>query len=142
MANLNKVMLIGRLTRDPELRKTNSGTSVTEIGLAVNREFTTSDGSRKKETCFVDVVLWAKRAEVAAQYLKKGSPIFIEGRLELDQWTSPDGAKRSRLRVVADGFQFLDSPRANGNQTEAAADPDDGEPQPEPEPEPVGAAAD
>ena len=110
MANLNKVLLIGRLTRDPELRYTQGGTAVTEVGLAVNREFTTADGTRKKETCFVDIVLWARRAEVACQYLKKGSPIFVEGRLELDQWQSPDGQKRSRLRVVADNFQFLDRP--------------------------------
>jgi single-strand DNA-binding protein len=110
MANLNKVLLIGRLTRDPELRYTQGGTAVTEVGLAVNREFTTSDGTRKKETCFVDVVLWARRAEVACQYLRKGSPLFVEGRLELDQWQGPDGAKRSRLRVVADNFQFLDRP--------------------------------
>lgn len=114
MANLNKVLLIGRLTRDPELRYTQGGTAVTEVGLAVNREFTTSDGTRKKETCFVDVVLWARRAEVACQYLRKGSPVFVEGRLELDQWQSPDGQKRSRLRVVADNFQFLDRPGDRG----------------------------
>jgi len=110
MANLNKVLLIGRLTRDPELRYTQGGTAVTELGIAVNREFTTSDGTRKKETCFVDVVMWARRAEVACQYLRKGSPLFVEGRLELDQWQGPDGQKRSRLRVVADNFQFLDRP--------------------------------
>jgi len=134
MANLNKVMLIGRLTRDPELRKTQGGTAVTELGLAVNREFTTADNTRKKETCFVDVVMWARRAEVACQYLKKGSPIFVEGRLELDQWTAPDGSKRSRLRVVADQFQFLDKAPSSGENAEPGEQAPDPAPQPEAEP--------
>lgn len=114
--NVNLVILAGRLTRDPELRHTDGGTAVTEIPLAVNREFTTSDGTRKKETCFTDVVLWARKAEVACQYLKKGMGIYVQGRLELDQWQSPDGKKRSRLRVVADQFQFLDRPANPANK--------------------------
>lgn len=125
MANLNKVLLIGRLTRDPELRYTQGGTAVTEFGIAINREYTTADGTRKKDTCFVDIVLWARRAEVACQYLKKGSPIFVEGRLELDQWQSQEGQKRSRLRVVADNFQFLERAGGGGRPGEdmdAAAD--------------------
>ncbi len=118
--NLNKVFLIGRLTRDPELRYTQTGTAVAEFGLAINRKFTTADGQSREETCFVDVVLWAKRAEVASQYLTKGQPVFVEGRLELDQWQGPDGSKRSRLRVVADNFQFL-SGRGREDDGEAGA---------------------
>ncbi|MCI0341512.1 MAG: single-stranded DNA-binding protein [Planctomycetales bacterium] len=118
--NLNKVFLIGRLTRDPELRYTQTGTAVAEFGLAINRKFTTADGQSREETCFVDVVLWAKRAEVASQYLTKGQPVFVEGRLELDQWQGPDGSKRSRLRVVADNFQFL-SGRGREDDAEGAA---------------------
>jgi single-strand DNA-binding protein len=114
MANLNKVLLIGRLTRDPELRYTQGGTAVSEVGMAVNREWKNDAGEKKKDTCFVDVVLWGRRAEVVCQYLRKGSPLFVEGRLDFDQWQSPDGQKRSRLRVVADNFQFLDSGRGGG----------------------------
>lgn len=107
MANLNKVMLIGRLTRDPELRHTGGGTAVTEIGVAINREWTTSEGDRKKDTTFVDVVCWAKTAENVHKYLGKGSEVFVEGRLELDQWETQGGEKRQKLRVVADWVQFL-----------------------------------
>lgn len=106
MSNLNKVMLMGRLTRDPELRYTPQGSAVTEIGVAINREYTVGT-ERRKETTFVDVTLWKRQAEVVCQYLKKGGPIFIEGRLSLDSWETQDGQKRSRLRVVAENFQFL-----------------------------------
>jgi len=117
MANLNSVHLIGRLTKDPVLRHTNNDTPVTEISLAINREFTVADGTRKKEACFVDIVFWARQAEVVAKHLKTGSEIFVRGRLELDQWTGPDDQKRSRLRVVSEGFQFLDKVKraTNGN---------------------------
>lgn len=111
------MLLIGRLTRDPELRHTQSGTPVCEIGLAVNRVYTKGD-ERKEEVTFVDVVLWQRKAEVAAQYLRKGSPVFIEGRLELDQWTDSDQQKRSRLRVVADFMQFLEK-RSGGDADDA-----------------------
>lgn len=107
MANLNKVFLIGRLTRDPELRYTQGGTAVAEFGLAINRSYTTSSGEKREETTFVDIIVWRRRAELVCEYLSKGSPIFIEGRLELDAWETPDGQKRSKLRVVADNFQFL-----------------------------------
>ena len=108
MANLNKVMLIGNLTRDPDVRYTPKGTAVTEIGLAVNRNFTTDDGERREDTTFVDVTVWGRQAEVIGQYMKKGRPIFIEGRLQLDTWDDKEtGAKRSKLRVVAESFQFL-----------------------------------
>jgi single-strand DNA-binding protein len=108
MANLNRVLLIGNLTRDPDLRFTPKGTAVTEIGLAVNRVYTGEDGERKDETTFVDVTLWARLAEIAGQYLKKGRPVFIEGRLQLDTWDDKQtGQKRSKLRVVAENIQLL-----------------------------------
>jgi single-strand DNA-binding protein len=110
MANLNRVLLIGNLTRDPEVRYTPKGTAVTEIGLAVNRIYSGEDGEKKEETTFVDVTLWARQAEIAGQYLKKGRPVFIEGRLQLDTWDDKQtGQKRSRLRVVAENLQLLGS---------------------------------
>lgn len=124
MANLNKVFLIGRLTRDPELRYTQGGTAVAEFGLAVNRSYTTSSGEKREETTFVDVIVWRRRAELVCEYMSKGSPIFIEGRLELDTWETPDGQRRSKLRVVADNFQFLGSgggPRGEGGRKAAPA---------------------
>jgi single-strand DNA-binding protein len=110
MANLNRVLLIGNLTRDPEVRYTPKGTAVTEIGLAVNRIYSGEDGEKKEETTFVDVTLWARQAEIAGQYLKKGRPVFIEGRLQLDSWDDKQtGQKRSKLRVVAENIQLLGS---------------------------------
>lgn len=109
MASLNKVLLIGNLTRDPELRYTPSGTAVADLSLAINRRYTTASGEKKEETCFVDVTLWARRAEVASQYLKKGSPVFVEGRLHLDKWENSEGQKRSKLKIVAENFQFVGS---------------------------------
>ena len=105
MANLNKVLLIGRLTRDPELRYTSSGRAVSDLGIAVNREYTVNN-ERRKETAFVDVTAWGRTAEVICEYLKKGREIFIEGRLTLDTWEQ-EGQKRSKLKVVADSFQFV-----------------------------------
>ncbi len=125
MANLNKVFLIGNLTRDPELRYTPSGTAVADLSIAVNRKYTTASGEKKEETCFVDVTLWARRAEVASQYLKKGSPLFVEGRLQLDKWENNEGQKRSKLKVVAQNFQFIGSAggarEADGADAEPAA---------------------
>ena len=109
MGNLNKVLLMGRLTRDPELRYTPQGVPVTDIPLAVNREFTGQDGERRKDTVFVDVTFWRRRAEILCQYLKKGQPLYLEGRLSLDNWETQDGQKRSKLRVVGDDFQFIGS---------------------------------
>jgi single-strand DNA-binding protein len=116
MANLNRVLLIGNLTRDPEVRYTPKGTAVADIGLAVNRIYTTEDGEKKEETTFVDVTLWARQAEIAGQYLKKGRPVFIEGRLQLDTWDDKQtGQKRSRLRVVGENMQLLGSrPESEG----------------------------
>jgi single-strand DNA-binding protein len=121
MANLNRVLLIGNLTRDPEVRYTPKGTPVTEIGLAVNRIYSGEDGEKKEETTFVDVTLWARQAEIAGQYLKKGRPVFIEGRLQLDTWDDKQtGQKRSRLRVVAENLQLLGS-RQEGEGSSSAA---------------------
>src|SRR6186713_1492632 len=112
MASYNKVMLMGRLTRDPELRYTPKGSAVADIDIAVNRVYTAENGERREEVTYVDVTLWAKQAEVVGQYLKKGSPIFIEGRLQMDTWEDKaTGQKRSKLKVVGENFQFLDSRR-------------------------------
>ncbi len=115
MANLNKVMLIGNLTRDPEVRYTPKGTAVAEIGLAVNRRYTAESGEKREETTFVDVTLWGRTAELAGEYLKKGRPVYIEGRLQLDSWDDKQtGQKRSKLRVVCEEMQFLGSREGGG----------------------------
>ncbi len=109
-ANFNKVILAGNLTRDPELRYTPQGTAIAKIGLAINRRYTGQDGQTKDETTFVDVDAFGKQAEVIGQYLKKGRPVLIEGRLKLDQWDDKTtGQKRSRLGVILESFQFIDS---------------------------------
>src|SRR5208283_3740196 len=97
--SLNKVFLIGRLTRDPEMRYTPQGTPVTSFGLAVNREFSTKAGEKKEDTCFVNLVVWGKRGEIAAEYLKKGSLIFVEGKLNFRSWETQEKEKRSTLEV-------------------------------------------
>ena len=108
--NLNKVMIAGNLTRDPELRYTPKGTAVAELGLAINRVFSDDQGVKKEDATFVDVTLWGRTAEIAQQYLHKGSPVFIEGRLQLDTWEDKEsGQKRSRLRVVGENMQLLGS---------------------------------
>ena len=118
MANFNKVMLMGNLTRDPEVRYTPKGTAVAEIGLAVNRIYSGENNEKREETTFVDVTLWGRTAEVAGEYLKKGRPVFIEGRLQLDSWEDKQsGQKRSKLRVVAEGMQLIGS-RAGGGSSE------------------------
>lgn len=108
MASLNKVILAGRLTRKPELRTTPNGMSVTDLLLALNREFTTVGGDKQQETCFVDVVIWGKQAELCAEILDTSSSILVEGRLQLDVWYSKEGEKRCKLRVAAERVQFLD----------------------------------
>ncbi len=107
--NLNKVLLMGNLTRDVELKYTPSNQPVAAIGIAMNRRFRTRDGEDRDETVFVDCEAWGRTAEVMSQYLSKGRPVFIEGRLKLDQWQDKDGNKRSKLRVVVENFQFVDS---------------------------------
>ncbi len=117
MASFNKVILIGNLTRDPELRYTPKGTAIAKIALAVNRNWTSETGEKKEEVTFVDVDAFGKQAEVIGQYLKKGRPIMVEGRLKLDQWDDKQtGQKRSRLGVVLEQFQFIDSGRGGENQ--------------------------
>jgi single-strand DNA-binding protein len=108
MANLNKVFLIGRLTRDPELRYTPSGSAVASFGLAINRQYSTKEGEKREDPCFVNLVVWGKRAEICAEYLKKGSMIFVEGRLSYRKWETSDNEKRSTLEVFVENFQFLD----------------------------------
>jgi single-strand DNA-binding protein len=108
MANLNKVMLMGNVTRDPELKYTPKGTAVTDVGLAINRNYTNPAGEKVEETVFVDVEIWGRTAEIAGEYAKKGRPILIEGRLRLDSWEDKQtGAKRSRLKVVCENLQLL-----------------------------------
>lgn len=108
MPNLNKVMLIGNLTRDPEVRYTPKGSAVTDIGMAINRNYTLDDGERREETTFVDVTFWGRQAEVIGEYMKKGRPMYVEGRLQLDQWEDKtSGQQRSRLKVIGENFQFL-----------------------------------
>ncbi|MEX0977415.1 MAG: single-stranded DNA-binding protein [Pirellulales bacterium] len=112
MASFNRVILVGNLTRDPELRYIPSGTAVTEIGLAVNDRRKNSSGEWVDETTFVDVTLWGRTAEVATEYLNKGSSVLIEGRLKLDTWEK-DGKKHSKLRVIGERMQML-GPRSGG----------------------------
>ncbi len=106
-ASLNRVFLMGNLTRDPELRYIPSGTAVLNFSLAVNRVYLAQTGEKKQETCFVRVVVWGRRAEVCNEYLRKGDPAFVEGRLQSRSWEAPDGSKRSTIEVVADSVQFL-----------------------------------
>ena len=115
MANFNKVMLMGNLTRDPEVRYTPKGTALATIGLAVNRNWTNEAGEKKEEVTFVDVEVWGRQAETIGQYLAKGRPIFVEGRLKLDQWDDKEsGQKRSKLKVVCENFQFIGAPKGSG----------------------------
>src|ERR1700761_4314731 len=115
MASFNKVVLVGNLTRDPELRYTPKGTAIAKIGLAVNRVWTNEAGEKKEEVTFVDVDVFGRTAENVGQYMRKGRPILIEGRLKLDQWDDKQtGQKRSRLGVVAETVQFLGSPGEGG----------------------------
>lgn len=116
MASFNKVILVGNLTRDPQVRYTTGGTAVAEIGLAVSRQwFDKQSNQRKEETTFVDVTLWGRQAEVAGEYLAKGRPVLIEGRLQLDSWDDKDtGQKRSKLKVVGENMTMLGSRNDGG----------------------------
>ena len=114
-ASFNKVILLGNLTRDPEVRYTPKGTAVTELGMAVNRVYTAENGEKREEATFVDVTLWGRTAEIAGEYLKKGRPVFIEGRLQLDTWDDKQsGQKRSKLKVVGEGLQLIGSRPGGG----------------------------
>ncbi len=106
MANFNKVILLGNLTRDPELRYTQSGMAVAKLGMAVNRKYT-AGGEQRESTTFVDMTAWGRQAEVLNEYCKKGRPLFVEGRLEYSEWEGQDGNKRNKLEVVIENFQFV-----------------------------------
>jgi single-strand DNA-binding protein len=112
MVSLNKVIIAGNLTRRPELRKTPGGTSVTDLLIALNREFYSINKERGQEVCFVDVVVWGKQAEHCVQALTCSSPVLVEGRLQLDTWFGKDGEKRCKLRVAAERVQFLDKSKS------------------------------
>ncbi len=116
MSSYNRVTLVGNLTRQPELRKTKTGSAVTELGLALNRVWTAENGQRQEETTFVDVTVWGRAAENAAQYLQKGRSVLVEGRLQMETWQDKQtGQDRSRLKVVADSLQFLGSNPDSGS---------------------------
>jgi single-strand DNA-binding protein len=127
MANLNKVLLMGNLTRDPEVRYTPKGTAVTELGIAVNRIYAGESGEKREEVTFVDVTVWGRTAENVGEYLRKGRPVFIEGRLQLDSWEDKQsGQKRNKLKVVADNVQFLGSRGGGGGSEEGNEAPRSG----------------
>ena len=114
MANVNKVILIGNLTRDPEVKFTPKGSAVADVGLAINRKYTLDNGEKREETTFVDVELWGRLAEIAGEYAKKGHPLYVEGRLRMDTWDDKtSGQKRSRMKVVGENIQLLGG-RASG----------------------------
>jgi single-strand DNA-binding protein len=139
MANLNRVLLIGNLTRDPEVRYTPKGTAVTDISIAINRVIGSEEGERREEVTFVDVTLWGRQAEIAQQYLTKGRGVFIEGRLQLDTWDDKQtGQKRSRLKVVGERLEFVDSRPAQGQgEAPGGPKPATGRPAPAPHPQPA-----
>lgn len=115
MASLNKVMIIGNLTRDPEIKYTPKGTAIADIGLAVNRNYTTESGEKREETTFIDVTLWGRVAEIVGEYCKKGRPLFVEGRLQLDSWDDKQtGQKRSKLKVIGENIQLLGGREGGG----------------------------
>ena len=118
MANFNKVILLGNLTRDVELRYTQGGLAIGKLGMAINRRWS-QNGEQKESTCFVDLTAFGKQAEVLGQYVGKGSPLFVEGRLEYSTWESQEGQKRNKLEVVVENFQFVGAPR--GAREEGAA---------------------
>jgi len=140
MANLNKVFLIGNLTRDPELRYTNTGLAVANLGLAVNRRTKTAEGEQREETCFVDISAFGRQAEVVSEYLSKGRPVLVEGRLQFRQWESQDGQRRSKLSVVMENFQFMDYKRSEGGAPSSrSAPPQQSAPPPQSDPPPQSA---
>lgn len=118
-ANLNKVLLIGNLTRDPELRYIPSGSAVATFTVAVNRVYKDQAGEKKEQTSFIRVVVWGRRAEVCGEYLSKGSPVFVEGRLQSRDWETQEGQKRNTVEVIADNIQFLRSGTKQGAQAQA-----------------------
>lgn len=136
MASLNRVYLLGNLTRDPEVRYAPSGTAVADLRMAVSRRYKTASGEEKEETCFVSVAVWGKQGESCGEYLSKGSPVLIEGRLRYEEWEK-DGQKNNRLSVVAERVQFIGGPRRSEPRD---APPDEAEGRDEPAPRAAPAA--
>lgn len=134
MASLNKVMLIGNLTRDPEVRYTPKGSAVCDMAIAVNRRYVNDAGERQEEVTYLDVVLWDKKAELAAQYLSKGKPVFVEGRLQMDSWEDKaTGQKRTKIRIICENMQFLDSKGGGGGGHSGGGDDGEGYSAPAPQ---------
>lgn len=129
MPNFNKVFLMGNLTKDPELRYTAGGAPVANLRMAINRVYQSKTGEKKEDVCFVTVVVWQKQAEAVGEYLKKGDPLFVEGRLQSKSWETEDKQKRTTLEVVAERVQFLN--RGKGGSSESSSDPgaEEGAPQ-------------
>ena len=137
MANLNKVLLIGNLTRDPEIKFIATGSAVCELRMAISRRFRTAAGEEKEDVCYVDVTVWGKQAESCEKYLKRGSPVFVEGRLAFDEWEK-EGQKHSKLRVTAERVQFLSA--GPGRRESGEGGEHSQEPRPERRPETQAAA--
>jgi len=143
MPNLNKVMLIGNVTRDPEVKFTPKGTAVAEVGLAINRVYTPEGGERREETTFVDITFWGRQAEIVGEYAKKGKPIYVEGRLQLDTWDDKQsGQKRSKLRVVGEALQLLGSRPGGGDDDGGGSPPPQKFSKPAARPAPAASAPD
>ena len=139
MASVNKVILVGNCTRDPEIRYTPKGTAVTDLGLAMNRHYSSDGGEKREETTFVDVTLWGRQAEIAGEYLKKGRPVYIEGRLQMDSWEDKNsGQKRSKLKVVGEQMQLLGSRDGGGGGGGGYQQGRESEPPPQGSQEPAG----
>jgi single-strand DNA-binding protein len=125
MASYNKVILLGNLTREPQIRYTPSQTPVADFGLATNRRWKGQDGTERTETCFVDCTMFGRRAEVIGKYFHKGTPIFVEGRLTFESWQGQDGVKRSKLKVTIENFEFVGAAPGSGGGRGAAPAPDE-----------------
>ena len=130
--SVNRVFLMGNLTRDVQLKHTANNTAIANFGIAVNRRYRNSNGENQEETTFVDCEAWARTAETMAKYLTKGRPVFVEGRLRLNEWQDRDGNKRSKLLVVVDTFTFVDSRQGGGSQGSSQGGSQDGSHQQEP----------
>jgi single-strand DNA-binding protein len=124
MSSFNKILLMGHLTRDPQLSYTPNQTAVVDFGIATNRKFKKQDGSTGKEVCFVNCTSFGKSAETLNKYVSKGSPLFIEGRLKFDSWTAQDGTKRNKLNVIVEAFQFLPSGNNQSQSQDGGANPE------------------
>jgi len=131
MIDVNKVLLAGRLTRDPELRYTSSGIAVTTLPLAVSRRFTSKNGEKREDTCYINVVAWQKSAEFCAEYLGKGRAVFVEGRLQSRSWETDSGQKRSVIEVVAQRVQFLEWAEKEGAEETTVAEGEEAPPEEE-----------